>query len=121
MGSRWVRGALVMALAMGLAACSGDGADEPTTQTTQTGGGPVDGVVTVTIAGFAFEPSSVALPEGDSLTIRNEDTAAHTFTMDDGSLDVSLEPGQQVKVTPEAGGPFHCEIHASMTGTLALG
>jgi plastocyanin len=121
MASRWVRGALVLAAVTGLAACSSDGGDEPATQTTQTGGGPADGVVTVTIAGFAFEPSSVVLPAGDTLTIRNEDTAAHTFTMDDGSLDVSLEPGQQVEVTPETGGPFHCEIHASMTGTLALG
>jgi plastocyanin len=73
------------------------------------------------MAGFAFEPSSVSVPEGDSLTLRNEDTAAHTFTMDDGSLDVSLEPGQQVEVTPEAGGAFHCEIHPAMTGTLTLG
>lgn len=121
MGSRSIRAALVLVTVAGLAACSDDGADGSTTQTTQTGGGPADGVVTVTIAGFAFEPSSVVLPAGDTLTIRNEDTAAHTFTMDDGSLDVSLEPGQQVEVTPETGGPFHCEIHASMTGNLALG
>jgi plastocyanin len=106
-------------MAMGAAACSGEGSDP--TEPPADDGGPVDGVVTVTIAGFAFEPSSVALPAGDTLTIRNEDSAAHTFTMDDGSLDVSLEPGQQVEVTPETGGPFHCEIHASMTGTLELG
>jgi len=109
-----------------LVACSGDDTSsvEPTGAPADAGtetGGPTSGVSTVTIAGFAFEPASVTLPEGDALTVRNEDTATHTFTMDDGSIDETLEPGDQVEVTPEAAGGFHCEIHPSMTGSLSFG
>lgn len=120
MRTGWVRASIVIAMVLVVGACSGD-EEAPEPGGGSQGGGPADGVVTVTMAGSAFEPSSVTLPEGDSLTVRNEDTAAHTFTMDDGSLDVSLEPGQQVEVTPVTGGAFHCEIHPSMTGTLRIG
>ena len=120
MRTGWARASIAIAMVLVVGACSGS-EETPEPAGGSEGGGPADGVVNLTMAGFAFEPSSVTLPGGDSLTVRNEDTATHTFTMDDGSLDVSLEPGQQVEVTPETGGAFHCEIHPSMTGTLTIG
>ena len=116
-----VRTMVVVAATVALGACSGSDTSSPPTDSGTGDGGPADGVVTVTIAGFAFEPATVTLTEGDSLTIRNEDTASHTFTMDDGSIDESLASGDQVEVTPSAAGAFHCELHPSMTGTLVFG
>jgi plastocyanin len=116
----------VVVAVLAFAACSGDDSavtgDEPAPAVTADGGGALVGsAVTLTMVGLAFEPSDVAVPQGGTLTIRNQDTVAHTFTMDEGSIDVSLEPAQQMEVTPDAGGGFHCEIHPSMTGTLAIG
>lgn len=126
MRTTWIRLGLAIVLVFAVG-CSDDGTS-PTGTTSEAstdggdgGGGVTDGVVTLTIAGFAFEPATVTLPEGDSLTVRNEDTATHTFTMDDGTIDETLEPGDQVVVTPGAAGGFHCEIHPSMTGTLEIG
>ena len=120
MRAGWARASVVIAAVLIVGGCSGS-EESPEPSGAPQDGGPADGVVTVTMAGLAFEPSAVTVSEGDSLTLRNEDATAHTFTMDYGSLDVSLEPGQQVEVTPEAGGGFHCEIHPAMTGTLTLG
>ena len=127
MRQRWLRVVMVVTVASVLAACSSN--DTSTTSETTApasdggsdAGGPTSGVATVTIAGFAFNPSDVTLPEGDTLTVRNEDTATHTFTMDDGSIDETLEPGDQVEVTPGAEGGFHCSIHPSMTGSISFG
>lgn len=113
-------GLSLIVVALVTVACSGA---DTTAEPTQGGSaaGPADGAVTVTIAGFAFEPSSVTVTQGDSITVRNEDPTAHTFTMDDGSIDESLDPGESVEVTPTTAGAFHCTIHASMTGTLSFG
>jgi plastocyanin len=72
----------------------------------------------LTIVDFAFEPSAVqAGPEG-ALTVTNTGDVTHTFTMDDGSIDQELEPGQSVDVIIGTAGAFHCEIHPQMTGTI---
>jgi plastocyanin len=75
----------------------------------------------VDMAGFAFEPSQVTLEQGSDLTVTNKDSVTHTFTMDDGSIDETLEPGQTADVTIASAGGFHCDIHKSMTGTVSFG
>lgn len=83
------------------------------------GGGSADLVT----SGTAFQPTTLPVASGgDTITITNEDGFAHTFTLDDGSVDVDLPPGEtldaEVNITADA--PFHCEIHSSMTGTLTV-
>ena len=85
------------------------------------GGGAAADLVT---SGSVFAPSTVTVASGgDRITITNEDGFAHTFTLDDGSLDVALPAGETVttEVSITADVPFHCAIHPSMTGTLTVG
>jgi plastocyanin len=119
----------VVALSMLVVACSSDDGGDTTaageTGTTgETGGGATGGggAATLTISDFAFDPSTLSVSAGDTLTITNQDAAAHTFTTDDGAIDQEVGAGETVDVTLEgvASGGFHCEIHPNMTGTLEV-
>jgi plastocyanin len=90
------------------------------------GGGGADGRggLTLTIKGFAFQPKTLSAPGGQqsTVTITNEDSVTHNFTLDDGGVSRDVAPGQTVEVTvpfPAAGtAGFHCKFHPSITGTL---
>ena len=77
----------------------------------------------MTIAGFAFDPSTVTVSGPTDITITNDDSATHTFTLDDGSVDETIEPGATVTVTVDVAATtgFHCNIHPQMTGTIEVG
>jgi plastocyanin len=96
------------------AACGGDEGG---------GNGGGSGSADLVASGTAWSPTTVSVASGgDTITITNEDGFAHTFTLDDGSVDVDLPSGetQSVDVNVTADAPFHCEIHPSMTGTLTV-
>ena len=126
--ARWVRlvaGLFVLSLVV--AACSSDdgggttdttgGATGTTAETGSSGGG-----TTITIAGFAFDPDTITLSGPTEVTVTNEDTTTHTFTLDDGSVDQTVEPGATVTVTVDvsAATGFHCNIHPQMTGQIEV-
>jgi plastocyanin len=73
----------------------------------------------IVISGFAFKVSPA--PAG-TITIRNDDSTAHTVTADDGSFSVSVEGGETATIEIAAAGSyaFHCNFHSSMTGTLVV-
>jgi plastocyanin len=111
---------LALSLVLLLAACgsSSDGGG---------GGGDGDGGgggLTLTIKGFAFQPNTLSAPSGQqsTVTITNEDSVTHNFTLDDGGVSRDVPAGQTVEVTvpfPASGtAGFHCKFHPSMTGTL---
>jgi plastocyanin len=125
---RLVAGVIVVGLV--LAACSSDDdggeetgpgtTDQATGATGDTGG--AGGGTAITIAGFAFDPASLTVSGETTLTITNDDTAAHTFTLDDGSVDEEIGAGESVDVTvnvSETTG-FHCRFHPQMTGSLEV-
>ena len=127
--TRWVRlvaGLFVLSLVV--AACSSDdngggttdttgGATGTTAETGSSGGG-----TTVTIAGFAFDPDTITVSGPTEVTITNNDSATHTFTLDDGSVDETIEPGatETVTVDVSASTGFHCNIHPQMTGQIEV-
>ena len=128
--AKWVRlvaGLFVLSLVV--AACSSDDNGGGTTATTggatgttaATGGGGGGGT-TITIAGFAFDPDTITLSGPTEVTVTNEDTTTHTFTLDDGSVDETIEPGATVTVTVDvsAATGFHCNIHPQMTGQIEV-
>ena len=128
--AKWVRlvaGLFVLSLVV--AACSSDDDGGGTTATTggatgstaATGGGGGGGT-TITIAGFAFDPDTITLSGPTEVTVTNEDTTTHTFTLDDGSVDQTVEPGATVTVTVDvsAATGFHCNIHPQMTGQIEV-
>jgi plastocyanin len=127
--ARWVRlvaGLFVLALLV--AACSGDNGGGGTTASTggggataETGGGGGGGT-TITIDNFAFDPNTITVSGATDVTVTNNDSAAHTFTADDGSFDVQVDPGATETVTVDVSQTtgFHCTFHPQMTGTIKV-
>lgn len=116
---RWVRGvALVFALTFVLAACGGD--DDGGGGTT--GAGTGTGGTAITIEGFAFDPSTITVSGPTEITITNNDSATHSFTLDDGSVDEEIAGGASATVTVDvsASTGFACRFHPAMTGTVEV-
>ena len=77
----------------------------------------------VSIANFAFDPATVTVNVGDSVTWTNQDGTAHTATAGDGSFDTGIiAGGGSATVTFETAGTFAyvCSIHQQMTGTVVV-
>lgn len=78
---------------------------------------------TDTISDFAFQPGSIAVTAGDTISWTNDDAAPHTATADDGSFDTGqLAKGASGSHTFTTAGTFayHCAIHPSMHGTVTV-
>jgi len=115
---RWLIAAVASAVLV-LAACGGS----DTSSTAPTSDGVVPTTAAIGIADLAFEPSTLTVASGTTtITVTNSDTVTHTFTLDDDSVDETIEPGQSVDVSVDltASTGFHCTIHPSMTGTLQV-
>ncbi|HKG57226.1 MAG TPA: cupredoxin family copper-binding protein [Candidatus Limnocylindrales bacterium] len=78
----------------------------------------------VDIKGFAFAPPATNVKVGDTVTWTNQDTVAHTATLDDKSVDSgNLAAGATFShAFPQAGTfAYHCSIHPQMKGTITVG
>jgi plastocyanin len=123
--SRLMVGAsLVITLAL-LTACSSSSSSTQSTTAvdSSTSSSAAASGTTITIQNFAFQPNALTLPPGKvTLSVTNDDTTLHSFTLDDGSAAKDIPPGttQQVTITVPASGTlgWHCRIHTSMTGTI---
>jgi plastocyanin len=76
----------------------------------------------IVISGFAFS-DDITVPVGTTVVVRNDDSAPHTWTADDGAFDSgSIDGGATFEFTvTEAGSfAFHCNFHPSMTGTITV-
>jgi plastocyanin len=114
---------LVVALAVGLAACGSDAAND----TGSDPGAPVGGgglFAAVTIENFTFTADPVQADT--TVTVANDDTTTHSVVSDDLDLfitDADLAPGTSGEfLAPAEPGvyPFHCGIHSTMKGTLVV-
>jgi plastocyanin len=126
-------GASAIAVAALLTACSGGGA---ATNPPATGGGagtagaslctePAAGTaadVNATVSGNTWGPVSAAV--GDVITWTNADAVPHKVALDDGSCTMTNNitgDAPQSLVFNQAGSyPFHCTVHPSMKGTIAI-
>ncbi len=123
--SRWLRVlAGAFALSLVLAACGGDdeGGEETGGDTAATGATDTGGGTSITIADFAFDPDTISVSGPTEITITNEDSAAHTFTLDDGSVDEEIAGGASATVTVDvsASTGFVCRFHPQMTGSVEV-
>ena len=114
-----------LSLVLLLAACGSSGSDGGGGGGTGGGGGGGGGGgLTLTIKDFAFQPDTLSAPgrQQAPVTITNEDSVTHSFTLDDGGVSRDVPAGQTVEVTvpfpASATAGFHCKFHRSMTGTL---
>ena len=132
----------LIAIAVGLVACGGDGEDETATDgaaatATEANGaeaepagdsaaapsGEAQRAEKVEIVEFTYNPDPVTVQTGGKVIWQNEDTAPHTATADDGSFDTgTLERGKLKSETFKQAGtyPYFCEIHPTMTGTVEV-
>jgi plastocyanin len=81
------------------------------------------GAGAVTIKDFAFNPQTIQAKVGDSITWTNQDSTAHTVTLDDKSVDSgSVAPSATFSHAFTQAGTFtyHCEIHKQMTATITV-
>ncbi len=78
---------------------------------------------TVGIADFTFNPATVNVPVGGSVTWTNNDAQQHTATAA-GNFDAgAIQPGSSATVAFETAGTFAyiCSFHPFMTGTVVVG
>ena len=111
---------LALALALALVGCSSGGATTPTNTGSTTGGSSSAGP-TVVEKGFAFDPATLEVKVGDTVTFKNEDSAPHNVKIDGKELGTQ-DPGASVTWTAAAAGsfPYSCTIHPSMTGEIVV-
>jgi plastocyanin len=79
----------------------------------------------VSINNFAFNPQSVTVKKGTTVTWTNQDSSAHTVTANNGSSGPNsdeLSNVQTYSFTFNETGTFtyHCTLHPEMTGTVTV-
>jgi len=85
---------------------------------------PPAGGDAVTIAGFTFDPATLTVKVGATVTWTNTDSATHTVVWDDGSPGSGslTNGGTPYSRTFDTAGTFAyaCGIHATMKGTIVV-
>jgi plastocyanin len=77
----------------------------------------------VTIRNFVFQPATVNISVGDTVTWTNQDEEPHTATGNGGSFNTgTLEKGESGSHTFSSAGRFAyiCAIHPNMNGTVVV-
>jgi plastocyanin len=120
---------LGVAAALALAACGGGASPSAAPSTAQpsqpaASGPPAASGDTVTIEGFAFDPATLTVKVGATVTWTNRDTAGHTVKWADGSPTSAAitRGGAAYTRTFATAGSFDyaCGIHPAMKGTIVV-
>ena len=112
---------LVLVSALILGGCNLYGTPTPN----NTGTVPTVGQTTtsnsINIANFAFDPATLTVAKGTTVTWTNSDTATHQIKSDTFNS-AALATGQSFSFTFNTVGSFaySCAIHPSMTGTIIV-
>jgi plastocyanin len=113
--------ALAIAAAMAMPMPMPGHADEP-------GGPPASGAggaetVVVGMKEKRFQPASLDVVLGDTVTWQNDDGVTHAVASAEGGFDSGrMGPGVRFSLTPTAQGtiPYHCSLHFFMTGHVTV-
>ncbi|MGH2535542.1 MAG: plastocyanin/azurin family copper-binding protein, partial [Thermomicrobiales bacterium] len=79
--------------------------------------------IAVNILDFAFDPGSLEVTVGTTVTWTNNDSAPHTVTAEDGRFDSGvIDPGGTFSFTFDEEGsfPYLCTIHPRMTAAIEV-
>lgn len=116
--------AIVMTVAGGTWACSGNGYGSGPSGSTSAAPS-ASGAVIVNVVGIngaqSFSPNPSTLPAGQAIIWHNADAITHRVVLNDGSVDTgNLAPGASSQpMTLRAGGSdYHCSIHPEMIGSI---
>ena len=111
----------LFALLLVVLGCSGCGGSSTTGTDGGTSGGTGPAGMTVVEKDLAFDPASLTVGVGDSVTFENLDSAPHNVSIDGRELGTQSQ-GEIVTWTAEEAGtfPYSCTIHPSMTGEIIV-
>ncbi len=120
-------GVLVLSGALLLAACGSSGpvtkSGTPTTGTPTTMDASGSGT-SITISNFMFQPMSLSVAPGATISVTNKDTATHTLTATGGQFDTGdIDQNHTKTITaPMKPGTYHyiCNIHQYMMGSIIV-
>ncbi|MEE4545994.1 cupredoxin domain-containing protein [Streptomyces sp. V4-01] len=122
---RHLAGVVLAGALIGLTGCSSSSGGSGSTPAAASSSAPgaVGGGSTIVINSFAFSPATLTVHPGVLVTVKNQDSTAHTAT--DGSrFDTgSIAPGKSATfTTPKKPGTYSyiCTIHQFMKGTLTV-
>lgn len=75
-----------------------------------------------TTSSNTFSPQATTITHGQSVCWQNSSAVLHTVTDNGGAFDTNLPVGQIFVHTYAVAGtyPYHCKIHAGMTGTITV-
>ena len=96
--------------------------DATATSAASSGGGAT-AANTVVAKSIAYNPDKITVKVGDTVTFKNDDSFAHTFTADKGEFDSNnVDGGGSFQFTTDKAGTiaFHCKIHSNMHGTITV-
>jgi plastocyanin len=99
----------------------GSGASTTTAGSATTAGG--GSTVQVIMNNRAFDPATVTVKVGDTVTWVNQDSPQHDVVADNGEFKSDLfDKGATFSFTFTAAGtyPYHCSIHPGMVGTVIV-
>ena len=108
---------LLVIVAVGtLPACGDDGSGP---------GACTPGATQVCMSAASFDPATLTVSAGETVTWRNESSVAHTVTSDPSATesfdsDVGVGGTFTRQFLTAGSYPYHCEIHTGMTGTLTV-
>lgn len=77
---------------------------------------------TIEISGFAFVPKQLEVKVGDTITWINRDIVPHNIveSINQRIISANLGPGEAYTFVVKESVFYHCELHPSMKGKLAL-
>jgi plastocyanin len=121
----------LLAGALAASACGGGSKEKATPaatspagtpKATQAAATPEAKGVSVEIKDFAFEPKTVTIRLGQTVTWTNQDSAAHTVVGDGGIDSGDLSKGKSYSKTFDTEGTldYHCSIHPQMKGQVIV-
>jgi len=119
-GLIWAALTVVGAASTGFQGCSKDSSNPYGSSSGSSSPPPPNTVIMMNIA---FNPGTLTVSTGTTVTWQNNDGVTHTSTSDTGVWDAgNIAPGASKNVTFSNAGTFKydCSIHAGMTGTIVV-
>jgi plastocyanin len=119
-GVIWAALEVVEIALIGVLGCSKDSSNPYGSSTGSSGAPPPNTVVMMNIA---FNPGTLTVSTGTTVTWQNNNGTTHTSTSDNGVWDTgNITGGTSKTLTFSNAGTFkyHCSLHAGMTGTILV-
>jgi plastocyanin len=116
-------GAVYLLLAVIAALIAGCGSGDDGTDPSSSSAG-ANTVKQVTIKDYLYEPATITVPKGTTVTFANRDSTPHTATSKQSGVfeSGSIDTGKSAKITLEDSGTFayYCLFHPFMKGTVVV-